>query len=199
MKDRERNLRIAAAGLLRRAGITGIPEDPGPSSSIASETTYSLLTANRKNRSVAVLETTRVIIEIELFNEDAPLTVANFVSLSRRGFFNGLSFMRVVPFFVIQGGDPRNDQEGGPGYTIRCEINRRPYERGSIGMALAGKDTGGSQFFITLGPQPHLDGSYTCFGRVISGMQAVERMVPGDRVKLVRVQDDVALLDYSRY
>jgi cyclophilin family peptidyl-prolyl cis-trans isomerase len=82
--------------------------------------------------------------------------------------------MRVVPYFVIQGGDPRNDQECGPGYTIRCEINMRPFERGSLGMALSGKDTGGSQFFITLSPQPHLDGGYTCFGHVISGMPAVE-------------------------
>ncbi len=107
--------------------------------------------------------------------------------------------MRVVPFFVVQGGDPRNDQEGGPGYSIRCEINMRPFERGSLGMALAGKDTGGSQFFITLAPQPHLDGGYTCFGRVISGMTAVDRLAAGDRIRKIRVQDDVTVLDSRRF
>jgi cyclophilin family peptidyl-prolyl cis-trans isomerase len=110
-----------------------------------------------------------------------------------------LSFMRVVPNFVIQSGDPRNDQEGGPGYSIRCEINMRPYERGSVGMALAGKDTGGSQFFITMSAQPHLDGGYTCFGRVISGMPAVDHMVPGDRIVKVRIEEDITALDYRRY
>ncbi len=106
---------------------------------------------------------------------------------------------RVVPFFVIQGGDPRNDMEGGPGYTIRCEINMRPFREGSVGMALAGKDTGGSQFFITLSPQPRLDGGYTCFGRVISGMPVARRITAGDRIRKVRVQDDVTALDYRRY
>jgi cyclophilin family peptidyl-prolyl cis-trans isomerase len=107
--------------------------------------------------------------------------------------------MRVVPYFVIQGGDPRNDQECGPGYTIRCEINMRPFERGSLGMALSGKDTGGSQFFITLSPQPHLDGGYTCFGHVISGMPAVEQMLAGDRILRVRIEEDLTLLDCRRH
>ncbi|PYV16648.1 MAG: peptidyl-prolyl cis-trans isomerase, partial [Acidobacteria bacterium] len=106
---------------------------------------------------------------------------------------------RVVPYFVIQGGDPRNDMEGGPGYTIRCEINLRPFERGSVGMALAGKDTGGSQFFITLSPQPHLDGGYTCFGRVRSGMSAVDRMTAGDRIVRVTISEDGTWIDFRRY
>ena len=93
-----------------------------------------------------------------------------FVSLARRGFFNGLAWHRVVPNFVVQDGDPRGDGEGGPGYTIRDELNQRPYLRGTVGMALDGPDTGGSQFFITHSPQPHLDGRYTVFGRVVSGM-----------------------------
>ncbi|MBP1601179.1 MAG: Peptidyl-prolyl cis-trans isomerase (rotamase) - cyclophilin family, partial [Acidobacteria bacterium] len=122
-----------------------------------------------------------------------------FIRLAQSGFYNNLTFMRVVPFFVIQGGDPRNDQEGGPGYTLRCEVNMRPFERGSVGMALAGKDTGGSQFFITLSPQPHLDGGYTCFGRVISGMQAADRIIPGDVIRRVRIRHDVTMLDYRNY
>ncbi|HYK87934.1 MAG TPA: peptidylprolyl isomerase, partial [Acidobacteriota bacterium] len=199
LKDRQRNARIAAARLLRMAGATDVPEEPGPSETSVTDLTYTILAAARKDRTVAVMETTRGTVEIELFREDAPLTSANFVSLANQGFYNGLSFMRVVPFFVVQGGDPRNDQEGGPGYTIRCEINLRPFERGSIGMALAGKDTGGSQFFITLAPQPHLDGGYTCFGRVISGMEVMDRIVPGDRIKKVWIAEDVTALDFRRY
>ncbi len=199
LTDSRRNARIAAARLLRLAGASDVPDDPGPSETTVGDLEYTILAGSRKDRTVAVIETTRGPIEIELFREDAPLTVANFVSLSKGGFFNGLSFMRVVPFFVIQGGDPRNDQEGGPGYTIRCEINLHPFERGSVGMALAGKDTGGSQFFITLAPQPHLDGGYTNFGRVISGMQTADRIVPGDRIVRVSIEEDKTALDYRRY
>jgi cyclophilin family peptidyl-prolyl cis-trans isomerase len=199
LKDRQRNVRIAAMRLLRMTAATDVPENPGPSETDTTDVTYTMLAAARKDRTVAAMETTRGTLEIELFREDAPLTVANFVLLAKQGFFNGLSFMRVVPSFVVQGGDPRNDQEGGPGYTIRCEINLRSYGRGSIGMALAGKDTGGSQFFITLAPQPHLDGGYTCFGRVISGMEALDRIVPGDRINKISISEDVTAIDYRRY
>ena len=199
LQDRARNVRIAAARLLKQAGVTDVPEDPGPSAVTATDQTYIQAAAERQDRTMAVLETTRGRIEIELFREDAPLTVANFVSLAKKGFFDGLTFMRVVPNFVIQSGDPRNDQEGGPGYAIRCEINMHPFERGSVGMALAGKDTGGSQFFITLSPQPHLDGGYTCFGRVISGMPAAEHMVAGDLILKVRIREEITMLDYRRY
>jgi cyclophilin family peptidyl-prolyl cis-trans isomerase/HEAT repeat protein len=199
LRDRERNARIAAARLLRMAGATDVPEQPGPSEVSTTPQTYAMAAAARKDRVVAILETTRGDIEIELFMEDAPLTAANFIWLAKRGFYDGLSFMRVVPNFVIQGGDPRNDQEGGPGYSVRCEINLRPFERGSVGMALAGKDTGGSQFFITLSAQPHLDGGYTCFGRVVSGMPAADHMVPGDRIVRVRIEEDTTALDYRQY
>jgi cyclophilin family peptidyl-prolyl cis-trans isomerase len=197
--DWQRNARIAAARLLRLAGAGEVPEDPGPAEGAASELACNVLATAREDRTTAVIETTRGSIEIELFRKDAPLTVGNFLSLAKRGFYDGLSFMRVVPFFVIQGGDPRNDQEGGPGYAIRCEINMRPYERGSVGMALSGKDTGGSQFFITLAPQPHLDGRYTCFGRVLSGMQVAERIVPGDRIRKVIIREDSTILEYRSY
>jgi peptidyl-prolyl cis-trans isomerase B (cyclophilin B) len=199
LQDRERNARIAAARLLKTGGRTDVPEDPGPSATNATDLAYIEVASARQDRTIAIMDTARGRIEIELFREDAPLTVANFVSLAQRGFFDGLSFMRVVPYFVIQGGDPRNDQEGGPGYTIRCEINMHPFERGALGMALAGKDTGGSQFFITLSPQPHLDGGYTCFGRVVSGMPAAEHMVAGDRILSVRVKEEITLFDYRRY
>ena len=199
LRDPSRNARLAAARILRIGSAADVPEDGGASETRMTDINYARIAASRQDRTVAILDTARGPIEIELFREDAPLTVANFVSLAQGKFFDGLTFMRVVPYFVIQGGDPRNDQEGGPGYAIRCEINMRPFARGSLGMALSGKDTGGSQFFITLSPQPHLDGGYTCFGRVICGMPAVEQMVAGDRILSVRIQEDIALLDWRRY
>ncbi len=199
LKDRQRNVRLAAARLLSRSGATDIPQDPGPSETLKTTASYEIVAASRRDSMVAVLETTRGRIEIELYPHEAPITVDNFASLARRSFYHGLSFMRVVPYFVIQGGDPRNDMEGGPGYTIRCEINMLPYERGSVGMALSGKDTGGSQFFITLSPQPHLEGGYTCFGRVISGMPVVERMTAGDRIIKAWIENDAPILDFRHF
>jgi cyclophilin family peptidyl-prolyl cis-trans isomerase len=99
---------------------------------------------------------------------------------------------RVVPDFVVQDGDPRGDGEGGPGYTLRDEINQRPYLRGTVGMALDWRDTGGSQFFITHSPQPHLDGRYTVFGYVVNGMEVVDRIEPRDVIRRVRVWDGIS-------
>lgn len=134
----------------------------------------------------ADLHTSKGLIIIRLFPADAPLTVENFATLT--SYFEGSTFHRVVPTFVIQDGDRTGTGEGGPGYRIRCEINLRPYLRGTVGMALSGKDTGGSQFFITHSPQPHLDGGYTVFGQVISGMQVVDRIVRGDEIRQVVVR-----------
>jgi len=197
--DRSRNVRIEAALLLRSVGTADVPEDPGPAESSLTYLTCNMLAAARLDRTVAVIETDRGNIEVELFREDAPVTTSAFINLAQGGFYNGLAFMRVVPFFVIQGGDPRNDQEGGPGYTLRCEVNMQPFARGSVGMALSGKDTGGSQFFITLSSQPHLDGGYTCFGRVISGMQVADHIVPGDVIRKVRIENDITMFDYRHY
>ena len=135
------------------------------------------------------IETNRGTIEVELAVLDAPLTADNFMRLARQGFFDGLSFHRVVPNYVVQGGDPRHDSEGGPGYTLRDELNEIPYLRGTVGMALDWRDTGGSQFFITHSPQPHLDGRYTAFGRVVVGMEVVDALLPGDRIQQVLVWD----------
>jgi len=137
----------------------------------------------------AILHTSRGRVEILLNIVEAPLTARNFLDLARRGFFDGLVFHRVVPGFVIQGGDPRGDGNGGPGYAIRCEIGQRPYGRGAVGMALSGKDTGGSQFFISHVPTPHLDGGYTLFGNVTSGLDAVDRIEPGDSIDRVEIWD----------
>jgi cyclophilin family peptidyl-prolyl cis-trans isomerase len=137
----------------------------------------------------AYIETDRGLIHIEMAMLDAPLTVDNFIRLARAGFFDGVTFHRVVPDFVAQAGDPRGDGEGGPGYTIRDEINQRPYLRGTIGMALDWEDTGGSQYFLTHSPQPHLDGRYTVFGQVMSGFDVLDRIEPRDKILRVRVWD----------
>ncbi len=131
------------------------------------------------------IETERGTIVLALHPWDAPMTVDNFLRLADRRFFDNGRWHRVVPNFVVQDGDPRGDGIGGPGTTIRDEINRRRYDRGTLGMALAGPDTGGSQFFITLSPQPHLDGGYTVFGHVVTGWNALDQVVQGDRIRRI--------------
>jgi len=136
----------------------------------------------------ATVVTSQGSFTIEFLPEEAPLTVDNFIQLARRGYFNGQTIPRVVPNFVIQAGDPRGDQNGGPGYSIRCEINEMLFERASVGMALSGKDTGGSQWFVTHSPQPHLDGGYTVFGRVTRGMDVVDSIARGATIRQVIVK-----------
>mgnify|MGYP002651252255 CR=1 FL=1 len=145
--------------------------------------------AAMKNGSVnAVITTEKGTFTIKLLPEDAPLTVANFIGLAKVGYFNGLAVHRVVPNFVMQDGDNRGDGNGGPGFSTRCEINRVAYERGSVGMALSGKDTGGSQWFATHLPTPHLDGGYTVFGQIDeAGMAVVDLIARGDKILSVRV------------
>lgn len=128
------------------------------------------------------IETEKGMITVDLTCRAAPLTCLSFLQLAAQGFFDGLTFHRVVPDFVIQGGDPRGDGVGGPGYSIRDEIGRLRYERGVLGMALAGPDTGGSQFFLTLSPQPHLDGGFTAFGKVVAGDAVLDLIQGGDRI-----------------
>jgi cyclophilin family peptidyl-prolyl cis-trans isomerase/HEAT repeat protein len=130
----------------------------------------------------ATINTVRGPIRLELFGVDAPITVWNFLRLARTGYYRNTRFHRVVPNFVAQDGDPRDDGNGGPGYAIRDEMNPRRYERGAVGMALSGPDTGGSQYFITHSPQPHLDGHYTVFGRVVRGYDVLDKLVQGDLI-----------------
>jgi cyclophilin family peptidyl-prolyl cis-trans isomerase len=190
-RDEDYVVRMKAVDLLRQSDL----ESPTGSIQIGQVNTgrdraywrhIAALQASPRNP-VAVIHTKKGLIRIELFASDAPMTVDNFMQLARGGFYNGLTFMRVVPNFVIQGGDPRNDMNGGPGHQIRCEISYRQYGTGTVGMALSGKDTGGSQFFITHSPQPHLDGGYTVFGQVIEGMDAVNRIARGDRIERIEI------------
>jgi peptidyl-prolyl cis-trans isomerase B (cyclophilin B) len=136
-------------------------------------------------------------IALELFPEDAPKTVEAFLKLSREGFYDGTTFHRVVPGFVVQGGDPQSktlpagDQRlgtGGPGYNLKAEFNKRKHDRGVLAMARSrDPDSAGSQFYITLAPTPQLDGQYTVFGRVTSGMNVVDSIKVGDRIKTIKV------------
>jgi cyclophilin family peptidyl-prolyl cis-trans isomerase len=137
----------------------------------------------------AILITGRGKIEFELRFDLAPLTVINFVMLAREGFYDGLIFHRVIPNFVAQGGDPRGDGWGGPAHYMRCEYSAEPYVRGTVGIATSGKDTGGSQFFITHSPQSHLNGRYTVFGEVIEGMDVVDQIVRGDVIEKVLITE----------
>ncbi|MFI5207550.1 MAG: HEAT repeat domain-containing protein [Gemmatimonadales bacterium] len=143
---------------------------------------YLLATAPAGNVSIELERGTVVIL---LYDFDAPLTVDNFLRLVGRRFFDNGRWHRVVPNFVIQDGDPRGDGNGGPTTVIRDEINRHRYDIGTVGMALSGPDTGGSQFFITHSPQPHLDGGYTVFGQVVSGWDVLSQVVQGDRIRRI--------------
>ena len=188
LNDREWALRVRAATLLREldAASTAAAARPAPAVPSLDDTAAMIAPAFSPQ---AYVQTTRGEIRIELAVLDAPRTVASFVALAGRGFFDGMAWHRIVPDFVAQVGDPRGDGEGGPGYTIRDELNQRPYLRGAVGMALDWRDTGGSQFFITHSPQPHLDARYTVFGQVVAGMDVVDRLEPWDRITSVRVWD----------
>jgi peptidyl-prolyl cis-trans isomerase B (cyclophilin B) len=130
------------------------------------------------------------IIKIEFFAADAPKTVENFVTLAKKGFYNGLTFHRIEPGFVVQGGDPKGDGTGGPGYKIKAEFNKNQHERGAVAMARSNDpDSAGSQFYITLAPAHFLDGKYTVFGKVVSGMNIVDNIKKGDKMKTVTIVD----------
>ena len=130
-------------------------------------------------------------IRLEFFPEDAPKTVENFVTLTKKGFYNGLNFHRVVPDFVVQGGCPKGNGTGGPGYQIKAEFNKQKHLRGTLAMARSqDPDSAGSQFYICYGATPHLDGQYTVFGRVVSGMEHVDRIKQGDKMTSVAITEE---------
>src|SRR6476659_1207278 len=140
---------------------------------------------------VAVFETARGPIRIELAPDKAPLTVANFVNLAKRGFYDGLDFHRVIADFMVQGGCPEGSGRGGPGYGFEDETgNGLRHDRGVLSMANAGPNTNGSQFVITHVPTPWLDGKHTVFGNVIEGMDVVDAVKQGDKIERVRIEGD---------
>jgi len=196
LADKDWAVRVRAAMLLREVDPTTAADGtidqqirPAPTT-LAPEIYSEARLIAPETSTIIYIDTDRGSIQVELAVLDAPLTVENFITLARKGYFNGLTIHRVVPNFVIQDGDPRSDGEGGPGYTIRDEINERPYLRGTVGMALdPWRDNGGSQFFITHSPQPHLDAKYTVFGRVIDGMDVVDKIQQWDVIRRIRVWD----------
>jgi peptidyl-prolyl cis-trans isomerase B (cyclophilin B) len=144
-----------------------------------------------KKRYSATIETTRGSIEIEFYPQYAPKTVNNFVFLAREGFYDEVTFHRVVSNFVIQGGDPTGTGRGGPGYRFEDEVDHNPlkHERGVLSMANAGPNTNGSQFFITHAPQPHLDGKHTVFGKVTKGHDVVDAIRQGDTMTRITIRE----------
>jgi cyclophilin family peptidyl-prolyl cis-trans isomerase len=188
LSDKDWAVRVRAAALLKQLTPSADalePERPAPSHPAEFYAAPRLIEPPVSPE--VYIDTDRGTIKLEMAVLDAPLTVENFVTLARKGFFDGLTFHRVVSDFVVQGGDPRGDGQGGPGFTIRDEPNERPYLRGTVGMALDWADTGGSQFFITRSPQPHLDGKYTVFGRVTGGIEIVDQIQQWDVIRRVRV------------
>ena len=137
------------------------------------------------------MDTSKGMIELDLYPEHAPKTVNNFVFLTQQGYYDGVSFHRVIPNFVIQGGDPTGTGSGGPGYKFADEVRQNPlkHETNSLSMANAGPNTNGSQFFITHSPQPHLDGKHTVFGKVVSGAEVVDAIRQGDKMVKVEVSE----------
>jgi len=182
-------IRRKAVAVLKENGAGDFRDRIGTVQTRNTTADYQRALARTNKQLHATVSTSSGSFVIEFLPEDAPLTVDNFVMLARHGYFNGQSVPRVVPNFVIQTGDPRGDQNGGPGYSIRCEINEAAFGRGAVGMALSGKDTGGSQWFVTHSPQPHLDGGYTVFGRVVSGMEVVDKIVRGDIVRSITISE----------
>ncbi|MGD8412975.1 MAG: HEAT repeat domain-containing protein [Candidatus Latescibacterota bacterium] len=189
LEDPDKRIRTAARDLLKSVGADTIPV-------MSDRAIFEENFDRSRRRSLsaplglrhAVIVTEYGQVELELFGDDAIQTVANFINLAEAGFYNGLTFHRVVPNFVVQGGCPRGDGWGDAGYYIRSEFTQHRYDTGYVGIATDGKDTGGSQFFITLSPQPHLNGRYTIFGRVTKGMDVVWQIDQGDRFE-VRILD----------
>jgi cyclophilin family peptidyl-prolyl cis-trans isomerase/HEAT repeat protein len=182
-------IRRRAAALLKANGVGDFSTRIGAVKTRNTQADYLRAIARIGKTVTATVVTSKGSFTIEFLPEAAPLTVDNFIQLARRGYFNGQTIPRVVPNFVVQAGDPRGDQNGGPGYQIRCEVNEVPYERGALGMALSGKDTGGSQWFVTHSPQPHLDGGYTVFGQVVQGMDVIDNIARGDTIRRVIVNE----------
>jgi len=142
----------------------------------------------------AEIHTVKGLMKVEFFDQDAPGTVANFVKLSKEGFYNGLTFHRVIPDFVIQGGCPLGTGVGGPGYKIKCELTggNQFHDRGVLSMAHAGRDTGGSQFFICHSRKntAHLDRNHTCFGKVVEGLEVIDQISQGDKIEKIIILED---------
>ena len=138
----------------------------------------------------ATIETEKGNLILELFSKDVPVTVNNFIFLARDGFYNSITFHRVIHGFMAQGGDPTSTGSGGPGYKFADEFTEHKHETGTLSMANAGPNTNGSQFFITYAPQPHLDGRHSVFGKLVKGMEVLENIRQGDIIKRITIKEE---------
>ena len=142
----------------------------------------------------AEIKTEKGTMKVEFYEKDAPKTVENFINLSEKGFYDGLTFHRVIPNFVIQGGCPKGNGTGGPGYHIDCELTgeNQYHDRGVLSMAHAGRNTGGSQFFIchSRANTSHLDRNHTCFGKVVEGLEVIDAIKPGDKIEKITIHHE---------
>ena len=177
---------IVIAGVIVTLGLIGVikmPFEQAKNISDASNLKSPIpIVIDLNKKYTATIKTAKGDIVLELYPKDAPATVNNFVSLARKGFYNGLTFHRVIPGFMAQGGDPNGDGTGGPGYTFQDEFSQRKHVTGALSMANSGPNTNGSQFFICYAPQPHLDGKHTVFGQCTEGMDVLNKLVNGDRI-----------------
>ena len=191
LMDKDWTVRVRAAELLRKIDSLNIFDSvirPTPNRFVLNESEWQQI-ISPKYSPLAYIDTTQGTIEVELAVLDAPLTVTNFIRLVRKNFFEGMTIYRAKDNFVLQSGDLREDGQGDPGYTIRDEINQRPFLRGTVGMGLNLEGSGGSQFFITHSPQPSFNGRYSAFGQVVNGIEVVDKIEPGDVIKQIRIWD----------
>ena len=177
---------VVIAGVILTLGLTGVIKMPTGDSQNTPDVSKLKspipIVIDPAKKYIATIKTAKGDIVLELYAKDAPVTVNNFVSLAKKGFYNGLTFHRVIPGFMAQGGDPSGNGTGGPGYKFQDEFSSRTHVTGSLSMANSGPNTNGSQFFICYAPQPHLNGKHTVFGQCTAGMDVLTKLVNGDKM-----------------
>jgi len=178
---------LVLIGLILTLFMTGVIKMPSQSPKSYNSPVPMTIDVNKKY--TALIKTAKGDLVLELYSQDAPVTVNNFVTLARKGFYNGLTFHRVIPDFMAQGGDPSGSGAGGPGYKFQDEFSSRTHQAGSLSMANSGANTNGSQFFICYTPQPHLNGKHTVFGQLTQGMDVLKKLVNGDKMNEVTITE----------
>ena len=182
---------VAAAvlilGLLLTLFLTGVIKMPSQPAKSYNSPTPMVIDVNKKY--TAVIKTAKGDLTLELYPQNAPVTVNNFVSLARKGFYNGLTFHRIIPGFMAQGGDPTGTGAGGPGYKFQDEFSQRTHVTGALSMANSGPNTNGSQFFICYAPQPHLNGKHSVVGQCTQGMDVLNKLVNGDKINEIVITE----------
>ncbi len=178
---------VVLIGLVLTLFMTGVIKMPAQQPKSYNSPIPMTIDVNKKY--TALIKTAKGDLALELYPQDAPVTVNNFVTLARKGFYNGLTFHRVIPDFMAQGGDPSGNGTGGPGYKFQDEFSSRTHQAGSLSMANSGPNTNGSQFFICYTPQPHLNGKHTVFGQLTQGMDVLKKLVNGDKMIEVTITE----------